>query len=199
MPRGRPITYVAKINATDAVPTGPRAQGLLQLTAKRRDAQTVIGDLRQEGSLKALFPQVRGAALDAVFLNTAGGLTGGDQMRFDVTAKTGAHVTLSSQAAERGYRAHPGQVAGVQVNLNVAAGGRIDWVPQETILFINEFLTPLTEVVLRNSGTIDKYMGDCIMAFWNAPLDDPDHALHAVQAGQERWKPGIKGIENIGG
>lgn len=51
--------------------------------------------------------------------------------------------------------------------------------PQETILFINEFLTPLTEVVLRNSGTIDKYMGDCIMAFWNAPRK---HELHAEQA-----------------
>ena len=51
--------------------------------------------------------------------------------------------------------------------------------PQQTILFINEFLTPLTEVVLRNSGTIDKYMGDCIMAFWNAPRK---HKLHAEQA-----------------
>ena len=51
--------------------------------------------------------------------------------------------------------------------------------PQETILFINEFLTPLTEVVLRNSGTIDKYMGDCIMAFWNAPRK---HDLHMEQA-----------------
>ncbi|MBB4267258.1 CHASE2 domain-containing protein [Roseospira visakhapatnamensis] len=47
---------------------------------------------------------------------------------------------------------------------------------------INGFLTPMTEVILSHQGTIDKYMGDCIMAFWNAPLDDPDHALHATQA-----------------
>jgi adenylate cyclase len=46
--------------------------------------------------------------------------------------------------------------------------------------FINEFLTPMTKVILENSGTIDKYIGDCIMAFWNAPLDDPDHANHAA-------------------
>jgi len=47
---------------------------------------------------------------------------------------------------------------------------------------INGFLTPMTEVILSHQGTIDKYMGDCIMAFWNAPLDDPDHAWHATIA-----------------
>ncbi len=41
---------------------------------------------------------------------------------------------------------------------------------------INKLLTPLTNVILNRQGTVDKYMGDCIMAFWNAPLDDPDHA-----------------------
>ncbi|HEY1798345.1 MAG TPA: adenylate/guanylate cyclase domain-containing protein [Stellaceae bacterium] len=44
---------------------------------------------------------------------------------------------------------------------------------------INRFLTPMTDLILERRGTIDKYMGDCIMAFWNAPLDDPDHAEHA--------------------
>jgi adenylate cyclase len=50
---------------------------------------------------------------------------------------------------------------------------------------MNEFLTPLTEVIYRHRGTIDKYMGDCIMAFWGAPLHDPQHARHAVLAGME--------------
>ena len=118
-----------------AKPVQPRARGGLRLTAKRRGAATVIADLRQEGSLKALFPKVRGDALDAVFLNTSGGLTGGDRMRIEAEAGAGAHVVLSSQAAERGYRAHPGEVAEVDVSLNVADGGRIDWMPQETILF----------------------------------------------------------------
>jgi adenylate cyclase len=49
---------------------------------------------------------------------------------------------------------------------------------------INAILAPLSDIVIANRGTIDKYMGDCIMAFWNAPLDDPDHALHAVEAGE---------------
>jgi adenylate cyclase len=49
---------------------------------------------------------------------------------------------------------------------------------------INDILTPLSEIVMERGGTIDKYMGDCIMAFWNAPLDDADHALHAVEAAE---------------
>ena len=53
---------------------------------------------------------------------------------------------------------------------------------------INNFLTPMTEIIMANKGTIDKYIGDCIMAFWNAPLDDPDHAKHAVAAAQAMRK-----------
>ena len=51
--------------------------------------------------------------------------------------------------------------------------------PHELTKLINQILTPLTRVVLDQKGTIDKYIGDCIMAFWNAPLDDPDHAQNA--------------------
>jgi len=50
--------------------------------------------------------------------------------------------------------------------------------------FMNTFLSPMTEIITEQQGTIDKYIGDCIMAFWNAPLDDPDHARHAVLAAQ---------------
>ena len=52
----------------------------------------------------------------------------------------------------------------------------------ELTRFINELLTPLSDIILAHRGTIDKYMGDAIMAFWNAPLDDPDHARHALEA-----------------
>jgi adenylate cyclase len=48
--------------------------------------------------------------------------------------------------------------------------------------FLNEYLTPMTDAILDRLGTVDKYMGDAIMAFWNAPLDDSDHARHAVQS-----------------
>ncbi|WP_416897698.1 MAG: CHASE2 domain-containing protein [Minwuia sp.] len=54
--------------------------------------------------------------------------------------------------------------------------------PQGLTRLINKFLTPMTDIIMGNHGTIDKYMGDCIMAFWNAPLDDPDHARHACES-----------------
>ena len=50
---------------------------------------------------------------------------------------------------------------------------------------INTFLTPMTEIIMKNNGTIDKYMGDCIMAFWNAPLEVDNHAEMAVKSALE--------------
>ena len=54
--------------------------------------------------------------------------------------------------------------------------------PQGLTKLINSFLTPMTDIILRSGGTIDKYMGDCIMAFWNAPLDCTDHQKKAILA-----------------
>jgi adenylate cyclase len=54
--------------------------------------------------------------------------------------------------------------------------------PQALTRLINRLLTPLTDRIYAHRGTIDKYMGDCVMAFWNAPLDDPEHAAHACEA-----------------
>jgi adenylate cyclase len=50
--------------------------------------------------------------------------------------------------------------------------------------FMNSFLSPMTEIITERKGTIDKYFGDSIMAFWNAPLDDPNHVTNAVGAAQ---------------
>jgi len=60
--------------------------------------------------------------------------------------------------------------------------------PKQLSKLMNEFLTPLTRVIYKHRGTIDKYMGDCIMAFWGAPLPDPQHARSAVLAGQEMYR-----------
>ena len=53
---------------------------------------------------------------------------------------------------------------------------------------INRFLTRMTDIIIQNGGTIDKFMGDCIMAFWNAPLDMKDHANRAVKSAVEMQK-----------
>ncbi len=57
--------------------------------------------------------------------------------------------------------------------------------PRELTQLMNEFLTPITAIIHRHRGTIDKYMGDAVMAFWGAPLRDREHASHAVRAAQD--------------
>lgn len=92
-------------------------------------------DLRQSGSLKALFPHATGPDFQAVLVNTAGGITGGDTVKINARADAGSHLTLTTQAAERAYRAQPGQTGHLQTRLEVEAGARVNWLPQETILF----------------------------------------------------------------
>jgi adenylate cyclase len=54
--------------------------------------------------------------------------------------------------------------------------------PQEVVAMLNHYLDFMTKVIFKHDGTLDKYIGDCIMAFWNAPHEQPDHALRAVKA-----------------
>ena len=60
--------------------------------------------------------------------------------------------------------------------------------PEKLTQYVNKFLTAMTDIILKNGGTIDKYMGDCIMAFWNAPLDNAEHKRLAVKSAQEMRK-----------
>lgn len=112
-----------------------RARGAASLSVRLRDHATVLRDLRQSGSAKVLFPRTASHNLQAVWLNTAGGVTGGDHFTFDAEVDAGAGLTVTTQAAERIYRAPPG--APGQVANRIVAGdrGRVDWLPQETILF----------------------------------------------------------------
>ena len=66
--------------------------------------------------------------------------------------------------------------------------------PEELTRLINGFLTPITRVIHQQRGTIDKYMGDAVMAFWGAPLEDQQHALHALQAAMQITE-GIKELK----
>jgi urease accessory protein len=90
--------------------------------------------LHQEGSAKAILPKVDGAAPEVVFLNTSGGLTGGDRLDYALAVPEGGRAVATTQTAERAYRACAGE-ARVRVRLSVGAGGWLDWLPQETILF----------------------------------------------------------------
>jgi len=115
--------------------TPPRATGAVYLSTKQQGDRSVLDALRQSGSFKCLFPRPAAPALDAVLLNTAGGVTGGDSFRFSGTATEGTTLTLTTQACERAYKALPRTYSQISNHLTVRPGARLNWMPQETILF----------------------------------------------------------------
>lgn len=101
--------------------------------------------LRQSGSAKAMLPRSHGRPPEIVFLNTSGGLTGGDRLRYALTLGDGIVATATTQTAERAYRAD-GADASAEVALTLGAGTSLDWLPQETILFDGARLRRCTTV-----------------------------------------------------
>lgn len=128
------MTAPAKIMAP---PMQPRAEGAAAFVVAHDGYMTRLADFRQQGSMKMLWPRAQDPAhpLQAVMLNTAGGLTGGDRMACEAVARAGAYLEITTQAAERVYRAQPHSVAVVDNRLTVGAGAQVDWLPQETILY----------------------------------------------------------------
>jgi urease accessory protein len=96
---------------------------------------TRLRNLRQSGSLKLVFPQTHTKQAEAILVNTAGGITGGDRFLLDVDVQTGATLSITTQAAERAYRAQTGEVGHVTTKLTVNDGAFLKWLPQELILF----------------------------------------------------------------
>lgn len=111
----------------------PRARGTLDLTTKPRGPRSAIDRLRTSGCLRALFPR-SDVAVEAIVINTSGGLTGGDSLSLNAGAGAGSQLTLTTQAAERAYRASA-DVARVDTRLTAQAGSALQWLPQELILF----------------------------------------------------------------
>ena len=110
--------------------------GAGSVVVQRNDqGQTKLEKLRQSGSLKLVFPNTYRHDAEAILVNTAGGVTGGDQ--FELMAEVGANatLTLTTQAAERAYRAQSDEVARINTKLTVKEGARLNWLPQEMILF----------------------------------------------------------------
>ncbi|WP_420862661.1 urease accessory protein UreD [Algirhabdus cladophorae] len=140
-------------SAARPVPQQPRAQGSLSVSSKARAEMSVLDDMHQRGSYKLLFPRRNGSALEAVVINTAGGVTGGD--RYQLTAHAGANtqLILTTQAAERAYRAQAGEVGQVTNTLSAGSHAALHWMPQETILFDNCALDRTLSVDLDTTAT----------------------------------------------
>jgi urease accessory protein len=119
---------------TSSVFEANRARGVVRFDVHARDGVTRRGILHESGSLRVRFPSPEGEGLSGVFVNTAGGVAGGDNFDIDIAAGEGSRLTLTTAAAEKVYRA-PGAAAQLNIVLKVAAGAHIGWLPQETILF----------------------------------------------------------------
>lgn len=111
-----------------------RAFGRAEVSFRRRDAATSIDRLYQQGQAKIRLPKVHGEPPVAVFLNTAGGITGGDRLESAVDWGEGTEAAITSQAAERAYRSD-GSTAEVVTRLRLGAGATGHWLPQEMIVF----------------------------------------------------------------
>lgn len=127
-----------------------RAHGRAAVGLRLKGRRTTLQGLDQAGCAKAMLPRVAGDP-EVVFLNTAGGLTGGDTLSYRLDLEAGGNATATTQTAERAY-ASTGDCARVTVDLHAGAGASLDWLPQETILFDGSSLDRTTRVTLAGDA-----------------------------------------------
>jgi len=131
--------------------TAERVEARAELAVATKAGRTRIERLYQEGSAKIRMPRTAGDPLEAVLINTAGGLTGGDRLDWAISVGEDASATVTTQACEKIYRASSG-IAEVGCRLSVASRGRLAWLPQETIVFDNSSFRRRIEVDLAEDG-----------------------------------------------
>ncbi len=126
------------------------------------------------------FPGSGTRGLEAVIVNTAGGIAGGDRHRLDVATGEGARLTVTTAAAEKVYRSL-GPDASIDVTLKIAAGAQLAWLPQETILFDRARLARRIDVDLAETASL--IMAEAIV-FGRSAMDE------LVQEGSlsDRWR-----------
>ena len=147
------MTRAMAFDKTHATFAANRAVGRVALTVATLDGRSRRARVREQGSLRVRFPHGDGEALDAVLVNTAGGIAGGDRFDIAVTVGEGARLTVTTAAAEKVYRA-PETEAAIGVTLTVAAGGKLAWLPQETILFDGVNLRRTIDVDLADGASL---------------------------------------------
>ncbi len=134
-----------------------RARGRASVSFKAVDGVSRLDRLFQEGQAKIRIPKPQaGEAPTAVAINTGGGIAGGDRIAWGVTIGRDARAVATSQAAERVYRSSrtDGELFGeIDTTIAVEAGGHLDWLPQETILFDASALSRRLDVTLAAGAT----------------------------------------------
>jgi urease accessory protein len=130
-----------------------RATGTIALSVKALDGRTRRSHVHEDGSLRVRFPNAAPEALEAVFVNTGGGMTGGDRFSIDIALEAGTRLIAGTAAAEKVYRSS-GPDAEMAVALNVAEGAQLFWLPQETILFDRARLSRSIDVDLAPGASL---------------------------------------------
>jgi urease accessory protein len=121
-------------SANSAVFAANRARGAVSFDVHQADGVTRRRRLHESGSLRVRFPSPEADGLSAVFVNTAGGVAGGDRFDIEIAAGEGTRLAVTTAAAEKVYRAE-GPAAQLHIALKAASGAHLAWLPQETILF----------------------------------------------------------------
>ncbi|MBY0381875.1 MAG: urease accessory protein UreD [Xanthobacteraceae bacterium] len=111
-----------------------RAMGEVAFELHNDNGVTRRGQLHEAGSLRVRFPSSDVEGLSAVFINTAGGIAGGDRFDIGIKLRKDTKLTVTTAAAEKIYRSH-GPEAQLKIALDVEQGASLAWLPQETILF----------------------------------------------------------------
>ena len=117
-----------------ADPARQRSEGRVLVAVECAGECSVVRRVAEAGPSRLRFPTTRTGTPEGVLINTAGGLASGDRMSVDATVGPGAALVLTSAAAEKVYRS-TGPDTRVETRLAVGAGARLEWLPQETILF----------------------------------------------------------------
>ena len=145
--------YVTAHIPIESIPTLQRARGLLNIsTQKAYQTNTRLKNLRQEGSYRASFPRHSKGNIETVIINTAGGVTSGDKFTTTITAHESSQISITTQAAERIYRARDTLVGEIQTSLCLEKNAQLYWLPQETILFDGARLKRRLDVDLHSSA-----------------------------------------------
>jgi urease accessory protein len=141
------------VAAKNTIFAANRAVGSLRFSVKQMAGQTRRDEVHEAGSLRVRCPGAPSAELEAVLINTAGGVAGGDKFSLDITAGEGTRLVLTTAAAEKVYRALD-DASTINVKLAVAVGATLAWLPQETILFDRARLTRSIDVSLAADARI---------------------------------------------
>ena len=137
----------------DEVFAANRAVGRIALAIAGGTGGSRRTRVHESGSLRVRFPNGTGQALEAVIVNIAGGMTGGDRFDVDIKVGAGAKLSMTTAAAEKIYRSL-GPDSEIGVKLDVGPGGALAWLPQETILFDRARLRRRIDVDLARDASL---------------------------------------------